>query len=126
MLRQIAFLISLALLSSCATVLAEKTRSFVVTSSPPGAEIAVNGAPYGQTPQRINVPESERLVVTVRKDGFHNGGCYVNTKIGAVWLIADALFFWLVVPLVVDFLTSNWSRLETGYCTVNLAPLAGA
>ena len=126
MLRHLALFLSLAILSSCATLFADKTRSVVVTSSPPGAEIVVNGAPSGQTPRRITVPENERLVVTVRKDGFHSGGCYVNTKIRPLWIIADAVLFWLIVPLVVDFATNNWSRLESGYCTVNLSQRAGA
>lgn len=123
MVRQLAFTLSLLMLSSCATVFAKNTRSIMVTSNPPGAEITVNGVAKGLTPTRISVNDHQRLQVAIRKPGFHGGGCYVNTSIGAVWVIADLIFIAAVLPLVIDLITNSWSSLDTSYCTVNLMPL---
>lgn len=127
MLRQLAFLAALSMLSSCATVFAQDTRKIVVTSNPPGADIYVNGVAFGVTPKRIPVDNRARLAVAVRKAGFHGGGCFVNTKIRPIWIIGDVLLLWaFAIPLIVDLVTDNWSTLESEYCTVNLAPLGGA
>lgn len=126
MARIVALFTILFFASSCATLFAEDQRVVTVTSSPPGAEIAVNGQPMGITPTRITVNNHEKLVVSVRKQGFHPAGCYMNTSIEAVWLILDILLFYTVVPLVVDLVTNNWSTLEGEFCTVRLMPIAGS
>ena len=114
---------SLMLASSCATLLAKDERTIMITSNPPGAEITVNGQRQGVTPTRISVDDHNRLAVTIRKPGFHPGGCYINTSIGAVWVILDLVLFATVVPLVVDLVTGEWSSLDSKYCSVNLLPM---
>ncbi len=113
----------LSTLSSCATLFADDTRSIMVTSTPSGAEITVNGTARGVTPTRITVDDHERLSVTIRKEGFHSGGCYINTSVGAIWVILDVVLFYTVVPLVVDLVTGDWSSLESEFCSVNLLPM---
>lgn len=126
MLRQLALALSLLMLCSCATIFAKDTRSIMVTSSPPGADIVVNGAPAGVTPIRVDVDDHEILKISIRKEGFHGGGCIVNTRIRAIWVIVDVVLFVTVLPLVVDLLTGQWATLKSEYCTVNLSPLGGA
>ncbi len=124
MLRQLAFVVALFTLGSCAAVFAKDTRNVVVTSNPPGADIYLNGVPFGVTPQRIPVDNHTQLSVAIRKAGFHGGGCLVNTKIRPAWIIGDLLFIWaFAIPLIVDLVTDSWSTLESEYCTVNLAPM---
>lgn len=124
MYRSIAFLLAvLTLSSSCATLFADDTRSVMITSNPPGAEITVNGSVRGVTPTRMTVNDHDRLVVTIRKAGFHPGGCYINTSIGAVWVILDLVLFATIAPLVIDLITSDWSSLESEFCSVNLLPM---
>jgi hypothetical protein len=123
MLRLLAFAVSLLMLSSCATVFAKHERKIMVTSNPPGADIYVNGVAKGVTPARITVSNHDNLAVAIRKEGFHGGGCYVNTSIAPIWVILDLVLIATVVPLVVDLITHNWSRLDSSYCTANLAPL---
>ena len=122
MLRPLAFVVSLFMLSSCATVFAKHTRSILVTSNPPGAEIIVKGKSWGVTPVRLKVDNHKDLALTIRKEGFHGAGCIVNTKIRALWVIADVALIYLLVPLVVDLVTNNWAQLESEFCTVNLLP----
>jgi len=124
MIRSIALLAAIVLLSSsCATIFAKDTRSIIVTSNPAGAQITVNGVNRGVTPTRLSVNDHERLEVAIRKPGYHPGGCYVNTSVRALWVIIDLALFYTVVPLVVDLVTNEWSQLESGYCTVNLLPM---
>jgi hypothetical protein len=124
MVRQLAFVVSLFMLSSCATVFAKDTRSIMITSNPPGADITVNGVAKGVTPARIKVSNHDRLEVAIRKEGFHGGGCYVNTSVAPIWIIADVALIWAVaLPLIIDLITGSWSRLESEYCTANLVPL---
>lgn len=111
------------MLSSCATLFADDSRSVMVTSSPSGAEITVNGTARGVTPMKISVNDHERLSVTIRKEGFHPGGCYINTSVDAIWVILDVALIWVVVPLVVDLVTGDWSGLESEFCSVNLLPM---
>ncbi len=125
MLRQLAFVVSLLILSSCAAVFADKTRSVMVTSNPPGAEITIDGQPHGVTPVRIAANDHKLLAISIRKDGYHNGGCFLNTKTRAKWVILDVLLIWTVVPIIVDLVTNSWSTLESEFCTVNLLPLDG-
>lgn len=126
MLRSIPLCILLCWVSACATIFARDTRSIMVTSNPPGAEILVNGKPGGVTPTRISVNDHERLEVTMSKPGYKSGGCYINTSIGAMWVIVDVLLIYTVVPLVVDLVTGQWSSLDSEYCTVELTPGAAA
>jgi hypothetical protein len=124
MLRPLALVLSLFVLSSCATVFEKRSRSIMVTSNPPGADIIVNGTARGVTPARIRVSNHEQLAVSIRKEGFHGGGCYVNTSIAPVWIIGDLALIWAAaIPLIVDLVTNRWSRLNSEYCTANLAPL---
>lgn len=113
------------MVSACATIFASDTRSIMITSSPPGAEIRINGQPKGTTPARIAVSDHERLEVTIAKPGFKPGGCYINTSVQAVWIVVDVLLIYTVVPLLVDLITGEWSSLDSEYCTVELAPAAG-
>jgi len=124
MLRIIILTITLALVSSsCATLFNDKRRSVVVTSSPAGASILVNGKPRGITPKRISVSDQESLTISMRLDGYHAGGCYINTSVEAVWLILDVVLIATVAPIVVDLITDNWSSLKSEFCSVNLLPL---
>lgn len=121
--RSIAFLLSVVMLCSCATLLADDERSVMITSNPPGAQITVNGVARGFTPAKILVNDHERLEVAIHKNGYHPAGCYINTSIGAIWVVADLVLFYTIVPLVIDLITGEWHSLDSGYCTVNLAPL---
>jgi hypothetical protein len=39
-------------------------------------------------------------------------------------VILDAALFFIVVPLVVDLVTGDWSSLESEFCSVNLLPMS--
>ncbi len=113
------------MLSSCATIFAKDTRSVMITSSPPGATIMVNGTEKGVTPTRLDVGNHDKLAVTLRKEGFHPGGCYINTSIDAIWVIADVILIATIAPLVIDILTGEWSTLKSEFCSVHLLPMSG-
>jgi hypothetical protein len=80
MFRSTVVLLAVLMLSSCATLFADDSRSVMVTSSPSGAEITINGTGRGVTPMKISVDNNDRLSVTIRKEGFHPAGCYINTS----------------------------------------------
>tara|TARA_R110002096_G_scaffold408075_1_gene606972 strand:- start:83716 stop:84111 length:396 start_codon:yes stop_codon:yes gene_type:complete len=117
-------MLSALLLASCATLFNDDSRSVMVTSSPSGAEITINGNAHGVTPMKISVNDHERLSVTIRKAGFHPAGCYINTSVEAIWVILDVALFFAVVPLVVDLVTGDWSSLKSEFCSVNLLPMS--
>lgn len=123
-LRVIIIAIIVCTMSACATIFAKDTRSIMITSNPSGAEIHIDGRAHGTTPTRIKVNDHERLEVTIVKQGFKPGGCYINTSVEAVWIVVDVLLIYTVVPIVVDLITGEWSSLNSAYCTVQLAPVA--
>jgi hypothetical protein len=109
--------------SACATLVAEDKRTLMVTSTPPGAQITVNGMPIGMTPANVVVNDHKPQQIGITKAGFAPSGCFITTAIGGLWIVADIVLG--VWPLVVDLATDDWSSLTSSRCHANLVPLQG-
>ena len=63
-------------------VLSPKPGSIVITSTPSGAQVSVNGAPKGNTPCSVTNLEPGTYKVTVSKEGYENGEVSVTVGPG--------------------------------------------
>jgi hypothetical protein len=109
------------LLSGCATLFASHTAQVSFGSDPAGADVLVDGSRVATTPGTVELASNKSHVVTLRKAGYQDATCTLNTNVGAGWIVLDVLGG--LVPVVIDAATSNWNGLSTKVCNQNLAPI---
>lgn len=103
----------------CATILNEDTRLVTVQSNPPGAQIVVDGVPAGVTPATIPVSNSDDHHIVISGPGGAQG-CFLESRVGAGWVVLDIILLPLLVPIVVDAITGEWASLGQTACYVNM------
>lgn len=86
----------------------EKERLVLIESSPPGAEVEVDGKTVGRTPVEVLLPTSKSASVVVERPGQAAQVCQVDARIEPIWIILD---IWFLVPLVIDAATGGWNDL---------------
>jgi hypothetical protein len=112
-----ALALLLAILGAgCGTILASSTRPVLLQSSPPGANVSVDGQPVGSSPITVSLDNHKSHTVTFAGPG--NGMCVIESSVGPVWVILDVLFG--LLPLVVDAATGAWSEINNPSCAVIL------
>jgi hypothetical protein len=97
--RKFTLLALLAFSSSCAMLFNDKEVDVSIASTPPGADIFIEGKNYGKTPATIKI-EPKNYTVVVTKEGY--GSTQLNLE---YWVtarngkcIADMLGTMLVIP----------------------------
>jgi hypothetical protein len=78
------------LLTGCLTVARGTKQRVLVTSQPPGATVAVDGAPIGVTPAIVNVSRGSRHTVTLIKDSLRADTTL--TRVPSLGLLVYLLF----------------------------------
>ncbi len=108
--------------TGCATIFTSSTQHVTVNSDPSGANFQY-GPFNGTTPAQIEVPKKALAsFASFSKPGYQNTTVPVVTGIqGATWW--DILFW---PGFIVDFVTSNATKLETPVITATLTPTPGA
>ena len=101
-----ALLVALLALSGCGTLFNEEQRVVTIESSPPGAQVEVDGKRVGRTPYEITVPNNRRTAVVVDLAGHKSSECDIVPQIEPLWIVLD---FWFLFPLVVDAATGRWN-----------------
>lgn len=109
--------------TGCGTILAAKTKPIMVQSTPPGAEVLVNGMPSGVTPATVSVDNHKTQTITVRAPGYADGTCIVGTKIGVLWVVLDIVLTF-PIGIIVDAVTNGWSEIDQSTCMVTLSGAA--
>src|ERR1700692_3526899 len=75
----------LALLSlhlcGCRYLSNEKTQDVQFQSTPPGADISVNGVQHGATPTTVTLSRCENYNVTIRKPGYTSANVLLSRSI---------------------------------------------
>ena len=95
--------------SSCAMMFNDKLDDVTIESSPPGADIIIEGRNYGKTPRTLRI-EPKEYNITVRKPGY--GSAQIKTSYWAAvkngHCAADSAGSILLIPL--------YSFQYSGYC----------
>lgn len=102
--------------TGCATALKTKQAQVSVTSTPPGADVFVNGNKIGVTPATIPLSHKHDHTIVVRGSGGEQT-CMLRSNISKGWVVLDVVTLggWLV-----DLVTSNWNTLDKTECSVAL------
>jgi hypothetical protein len=109
----VAACLAASLQTACATMLARDREMVSVTSDLPGAEVHVNGVPYGKTPVQLPVDGSTDQTITV-KVGSTVHTCVLAATIRPEWVVLDVAMGGL--PVIVDAVTGRWRSLDSTFC----------
>jgi uncharacterized protein YceK len=115
------FAILIVSMTGCATILSSDSKDITFESSPPGAEIKINGVTYAKTPTTIPLDKSHSYTVEITKEGYQPFTATIKNKIGVGWVILDLISG--AMPIVVDAITGDWKTLSPTKIYVNLATL---
>lgn len=110
-------LVSMFVLSGCATLFGDKNRVVRVESEPAGAEVYLNGAKYGRTPTTLTIQSTTaNNIVTIKKTGYEEINRPVLTSLQPVAI----LNLLNIVCWGVDFVTGNIYRIDNPVISVDL------
>jgi hypothetical protein len=98
------------LLTGCASIAGNNTRSIQVVSHPAGAAIFVDNQRYGTTPAMITLPSYiyGGKTITLKKPGFQEQSLQVNTQFQPISLVN--LLFW--PGFLVDAATGDLVKID--------------
>lgn len=118
-------LVSLALLQAgCAAMLASKTATIPIDSSPSQAEVFVDGVSRGFTPLHLDLEPKRSYTIVLKKEGQADTVYELHNSVGAGWVVADVLLTALV-GVIVDASTGAWYQLDETPVVVPLLPPRG-
>jgi hypothetical protein len=118
MMRSLALLACLALIG-CGTLFADKTRPVLLQSSPPGAQVTVDGMPVGVAPVTVGLDNHKSHVVSFSRGG-RAASCVVSASPGALWVVLDIIFLPALLPIIIDAVTGGWNEIGQPTCAVFL------
>ena len=109
--------------TGCATLFNASQKSIPMASTPPEAEVWVDGSLRGTTPVSLELNNHTSHVVVFRKEGYQDVTCELDARVGAGWVILDVLGG--LVPVIVDAATGSWRSLSRSSCDVTLPASSG-
>lgn len=112
--------------SSCASLTAARADLLMVSSTPPGAEVRVDGAPLGLTPMAVAIDRLRPGTVEVVAGGHAPQRCSTRMSPGATYLAGDIVLCVLLFPVgCVSFIDAAgaWNVLDRPSCNAVLQPL---
>jgi hypothetical protein len=106
-------LLTLFLVSSCATLYGQNNREVTVHSIPDGAKLYMNGVEYGMTPTSIILPSVgySHQKLTLKKTGYEDQDFFVETEFQNVG-------YWNLIVLpafLIDLGTGYMYKIKPGY-----------
>lgn len=113
--------LSLGVLSGCATITKGSTQKIPIASDPSDADITADGQALGQTPIDITLARKRDHLVTVAKKGYHPKSIAITKSTGgAVWgnILVGGLIGWGI-----DASTGAQYNLNPESISVRLEPL---
>ncbi len=120
-MRNIGLAAAACLTTGCAAIFGTKQKDFDLQSSPPGAEVFVNGNRVGTTPVQVKLSNQKEHTFVFRKEGYKEASCTLARGTDAGWVILDILGG--LVPVVIDAATGSWSQTKGSSCSGNLEPM---
>lgn len=109
-------------LAGCATLFASGPDYVPVATNPPGAWVYVNGTAVGQTPMTVPLERGRPAQIQIALEGFQPLVFERASSING-WFFANLLWFYTIVPWVIDLVDGNWQRYDDTPIMVGLTPL---
>jgi hypothetical protein len=106
------------IITGCASIAGENTRSVYVNSEPAGAKIFIDNQQYGITPATVSLPSYiyGGKTVTLKKTGFEDQTIMVNSKFQPIALLD--IIFW--PALFIDAATGDLVKIDPANLNLNL------
>lgn len=123
-MRAIALAGIMMLSSGCAAIFGTKQKDFNLQSTPPGAEVFVDGNRVGSTPVKVKLSNQKEHAFVFKKEGYKDATCTLVRGTGAGWVVLDILGG--IVPVVIDAATGSWSQTKGSSCSGNLEPVVAS
>lgn len=89
--------------SGCASIVSGKSQDVNIRTTPPGAEVNIDGVPRGTTPLLVNLKRKERHAVEFKKPGYLDEIRHTNK--GYNWWFTGNIIFGGIIGIIVDFAT---------------------
>ncbi len=109
-------------LCSCACLVNGTKQQVQINSNPDGADISVNGIPYGQTPNTIQLHRKQTHQVQLAKKGYTTTSHSIDRRLSG-WVWVD--FYFLIIPGFVDLGVGSAYTLDPEAINAQLEPVAG-
>lgn len=122
-LCMIAALVVALSASGCATLFAGGPDVIPVHTNPPGAYVYVNGQFVGQTPTVAALHRDHPGQIQIYLPGFQPI-VMMREKHTNGWFIANIVWFYAIVPWIVDLVTGNYQRYDDTPIAIGLTPVA--
>lgn len=124
----IPVLIACLLSMNCATLFKGDSSKIKISSDPADAEVFVDEDYVGKTPLETKLISKDDHNIEFRKEGFKTKTVYVESRIGAKWLILDIFgaSFTIFLSIIVDAINDNWKELSKTSISAVLQPISGA
>ncbi len=105
------------MLTGCASIAGNNTRSVAVDSTPPGAKIYVDNQLFGTTPAVITLPTYiyGGKTLTLRKSGFLDQTIVINTQFQPI-AILDILFW---PSFLIDAASGSLVKIDPSTLNIN-------
>lgn len=101
-------------LVGCATMFSGGRQQVQVTSRTEGAEVMIDGAPYGRTPAMVALDNTKSHTIVITRDDGETFTCALNSSVGVGWVILDILGG--LFPVIIDAATGKWKSLDQTVC----------
>lgn len=114
----LSFLVSGVMLAGCATIINQTTQSIGISSSPTGATVTVDGAPYGKTPVVARLSRKDNHFVKMELDGFEPYETTLTRRVSG-WVWGNVAFGGLI-GLAIDAISGGLYKLTPDQITAEL------
>lgn len=104
--------------SGCATIINGRSQDVALASTPPGADVKVDGA-QTTTPGRVTLKRDQDYKAVFTKEGFPDQSVKLEKK-PSWWILGNVLIGGLV-GLVIDFVTGGAYKLVPDSVDVDMA-----
>ncbi|MGM0635674.1 MAG: PEGA domain-containing protein [Bacteroidota bacterium] len=104
------FILSILLLTSCATMVSGSRQKVGISSNPTLARVYLNGVEVGKTPIQKNLKRNQEYVLTLKIEGYKTYSTVIQRKFNARYL--GNLFFPGPIGLIIDPITGAMYKLQ--------------
>jgi hypothetical protein len=108
-------------LAGCATMFGGGPDAVPIQTQPSGASIYINGHVVGQTPMVLGLDRGSPALIELYAPGYRPVTIQLKKSING-WFIANVVWFYLIVPWIVDVVMGNWQAYDDNVVLVPLQP----
>jgi hypothetical protein len=107
-------------LNACSTIMHSTTQEVELISTPPNANISIDGMKFGTSPQKVNIERGTNHVVTFELEGYEVYETQVTRKI-SFWFWGNVLNGF-IPGMTIDMFTGAMYNLLPEKMEVELSP----